>query len=81
MGRTEKRRFVKRFKEVSSPCPFCKKKSVFCTDSDGIVRCVMCGRQVVEKKLDSQCFIKLKQGESNGKDINSDRPVEPSLRN
>lgn len=75
MGRADKRKFIKRFKEISSNCPTCHKKSVFCTDKDGIVRCVLCGSQVIEKKLDNQCFIKLKQGESNGTDINSDRPI------
>lgn len=79
MGRAEKRKFVKRFKDVSSVCPICKKKSVFCTDKGGMARCIMCGNQVIDKKLDNQCFIKLKQGESNGENTNSNRPIKSSI--
>lgn len=81
MGRAEKRKFIKQFKDVSGTCPICKKKSVFCTDKEGIIKCVQCGNAISDKKYEQQCFLKIKKDKIDGKNINSDRSIEPSVRN
>lgn len=60
MNRKERRNLIQRNKHMASKCPQCGKQSLFATDSDLNIKCVLCGSIVSKNKAKEQCFVKFK---------------------
>lgn len=56
MNRKQRREFYKANNKLMRQCPHCYRPSIGATDTKGIVRCVKCGKQLLDKPMDKQCF-------------------------
>lgn len=59
MNRKERRELIRSNKQITSKCPACGKDTLFCTDKEHNVKCVLCGHTMqMDKKPEQQCFVK-----------------------
>lgn len=59
MNRKERRELIRNNKDFASTCPNCGKTSLFATDKEHNVRCMLCGHVMpVKQKPEKQCFVK-----------------------